>query len=364
MATQLKLLAGTVVLTVIIWVYADQSSHGDYVTQVLVRIVPPSPGDILPVVETTGVRVSGEPSIARVRAQFTGPKAAINRLSSDDRGGNLQFQVRTPEDWTASRHTLSLIDALNRSPDVRERGLYVTAVWPSTVEVSIDHWTTTTFRVQANAGPLAASLAGPIVIRPATVEGRLRQSQLERLGTKEPVVIVPVQEWLREAQGTIGPIAVPLPRTVQDVPVEFVPGQVEFTATLTQRTVQKRLSPIALNVLLNPDLMGQYRVVWADEADRVQSINVRVPVDRAESLLPENVQAFIVISREDAIPKTGGGAATRAQDAESWITRTVQFVFPPGYQEVQIEGPPPAVRIRVVEALSPTAPVARMGTRS
>jgi hypothetical protein len=354
MMTQVKLLAMTVGLTAIIWVYADQSTQGNASTLVTVKLIPANPNDVLPIVHSPGFRAATESGTARVRVDFVGPKAAIRRLTDDERGGALEFQVRIPDDWTSGRRSLNLADALNRTPAVRERGLYAASTSPGTLEVTIDRWTTATFTVQADAGPLVANLSGPIVVQPKSVTGRLRASHLEQLTTTDPVVIVPVQEWLRDAQGKVGPITIPLPRTIRDMPVEFQPGEVAITATLTQKTVSRRLSPIALSVMLNPDMMGQYKVVWGDAGDRIQAIDVRVPPDRAESLTPQNVHAFVAIGREDVAPKTGDGTAPGGSGAEGWVTRTVQFVFPPGYEDVRIEGPSPNVRLKVVEISSPT----------
>jgi len=353
MMTQLKLLLMTVILTAIIWVYADQSSQGNASSLVTIRLVPSNPNDLLPVIESPAARGAGEAGTARIRVDFSGPKSAIRRLTNDERVGTIEFSIRLPEDWTTGRRTLNLADALNRAPQVRERGLYALSTSPGVLDIVMDRWATATFTVQADVGAMAANLAGPVVVQPKTVMGRMRESHLARLGTSDPVVVVPVQEWLRDAQGKIGPIVIPLPRTIRDMPVEFQPSEVVITATLTQKTVSRRLSPIALSVLLNPDMMGQYRILWGDDADRTQAITVRVPPDRAESLSPQDVHAFVIIGREDVAPKTAGTASANGA-GEGWVTRTVQFVFPPGYEDVRIEGPSPSVRLKVVEVSSPT----------
>lgn len=357
MITQVKLLVMTVVLTAIVWVYADQSSQGNVSGLVTVKLIAADPNDLLPIVDSPGSRTDAETGTARIRVDFGGPKAAIRRYSNDERGGTTDFQIRIPDDWTSGRRSLNLTDALNHSSELRERGLHAISTSPATLEVTIDRWTTATFTVQADAGPLAANVSGPIVLQPKTVAGRLRASDLARLATADPVVVVPVQEWLRDAQGKVGPIMIPLPRTIRDIPVEFQPAEVSFSAILTQRTVSRRLSPIALSVMLNPDMMGQYKVIWGDAGDRIQAINVRVPPDRAESLSPQDVHAFVVIGREDIAPKPTDTTGTTGSGTEGWVTRTVQFVFPPGYEDVRIEGPSPNVTLKVVE-ISSAAPAA------
>ena len=48
MKTQLQLIATTIALTVLIWVYADQSGHDSYQTTVLVRYLPPLEPEVDP----------------------------------------------------------------------------------------------------------------------------------------------------------------------------------------------------------------------------------------------------------------------------------------------------------------------------
>ncbi len=350
MMKQVKLLATTAVLTVIIWVCADQASQESATVWVTVRLVAGGAADVVPVIETPGPRAPTDAGTARVRVDLSGPKVAIRQISHDESSSASEYQIQIPDTWTGGHYNLDVVDALNRTRQVRERGLHVTNAYPPSLRILVDRWTTARFAVRADPGPLAASVSGPLDVQPASVAGRIRESFLAKLGPGEPAVVVPVHELLREAQGRTGAVSftVPLPRMVQDMPVEFQPGEVAVTATLTQRTASKRLSRIPVSVMLNPDMIGQYKVVWGDPGDRIQSVDVRVPPDKAETLTAENVRAFVQIGREDVVPGETGAAATQAS-TEGWITRTVQFMFPPGYEDVRVEGPGPSVRLKIVE---------------
>ncbi len=357
MMTQVKLLIATVILTVVIWVFADQASLGTATVWATIRLT--ASGDVVPVVEQSGVGGGTEGGqTARVRLDLAGSKAAIRRLTGEETSGTAEYTIRVPERWLGGQFGLDVVDAMNRVKVMHDRGLHLVSAYPPMIQVFIDPLVTATFTVQPDAGAMAASLAGPATVHPKTVNGRLRESHLTKLGTREPVVVVPIHTLLREAQGKTEPVSfrVPLPRIVQDLPVEFQPGEVTVTATLTQRSVSKRLTRIPLNVLMNPDMMGQYRVIWADDADRVQTIDVRVPPDRAESLSPQSIYAFVAISRDDVAPKAPSSTAPSATGSDGWVTRTVQFVFPPGYEDARIEGAGPTVRLKVVEI--PVTPAA------
>jgi hypothetical protein len=346
--TQLKLLLGTLVLTAIIWVFADLASQDTASPIVAIRFIVPNTPTSVPVVETPGVRVATDPALARVRVTFGGPKVAIQKLNNDVQTGNLEFKVRVPEDDPTGRYALELVDALNQTPDVLDRGIHAISTSPSTVRVLIDQQVTVPFAVEAAPGPSAAKLDGPIVFRPETVKGTLRRSQLAVIGPATPTVVVPVEQWLRDAQGRVGPVTIPLPNTIGDIPVTFAPGQVDMSATIKSQTVLKTLSPIAVVVAINPDLLGRARVIFDDPAERIQSIDVSVPLDRAESLTPEDVFGYIDIRREDVVPEAEA-VAPDGRVVGNWLTRQVRFAFPPGYEDVQIVPPLPEIRLIVVE---------------
>lgn len=354
--TQLRLLAATVVLSLIVWVYADQASQGSYTTIVRLRLIAPADPEAIPVVESATAADSTEPGILRARLTLVGPKAAIQRFTASERGGTVEIKIPLPDGWTDGRHRLDLMEALARCSDLIERGLRATSAAPPAADLLIDRMTSVTFTVEPDLGRQARSIQS-VLVTPKTVRGRLRRSQLPAIGGADnPVVVLPVQDLLRDARESVGPVVLPLPSVVKEVPVEFDPREVEFTATVSNRTVSKKLDRVAVSVLpRNADMLGQFEVKWADSGDRFQTVIVQVPADRAEGLKPEDVTAFVVFASEDAVtevptattPSTGG-----------WITRTVQFAFPPGYEDVRVEGTPPAVRIKVVKAAGVTPAVA------
>jgi len=356
MWTQFKILAATLVLTAIIWVYADQASQGTYNTVVRLKMVAGSDAEALPTILTPTAQASGEVDVAKLRVVLAGPKGAIQRVSGSERGGVLELKLRLPDNWTSGERRLDLMDAMNRSQDLLEKGLHVTSVVPSSIDIMIDRLTTVNFAVEPDLGTYARTGQNP-VIRPASVQGTFRQSLLKQIGPGAPVVLLPVQDVLRDAKGTVGPVMIPLPSTVREVPVDFKLQQVEFSAVLSQKTTMKTLTRVAVSVLpRNSDMIGQYEVKWADTGDRFQTITVQVPTDRAESLKAEDVTAYVVISSDDLTQTPDRPTATGAATG-GWVTRAVQFTFPAGFEEVRLEGTPPTVRLKVVKAAGAAATV-------
>lgn len=348
--TQIKLIASTLVLTAIIWVYADSLSQGSRNVVVLVRLEAANPQEAVPVLVGVAADGMADTDVVRVRAELSGANLAVRRLAGVQM---LDISVRIPEDQTGQQRTLDLVTAINESAEIRERGLRAVTASPQVVDVFVDRWMTVSFTVQPDRGRYAASVPPErILLQPTVVKGRLRESHLKQLGTDTPVVPLRVQELLTDAQDTVGPISVRLPRSVGDIPVTFEPAEVEFSAMLSRKTVLRQLLAIPVGVLVkNSDMLGDYRIEWADAGDRFVDIEVQVPADRAASLVPQSVQAFVVIDKADAVIEAGALASGAA--AARYVRRTVEFVFPPGYEGVQCVGDPPTVQLRVTENAKP-----------
>src|SRR5690606_38100857 len=118
MKTQLQLIATTIALTVLIWVYADQSAYDLYQTTVLVRYTPP-PGAEDPLL----VRVRDEKGelrdALRLEVTFRGPKSAIRRLENDDAAGRFKLSVPLPEELQPGlKPPRDVYEDLTRLPEI------------------------------------------------------------------------------------------------------------------------------------------------------------------------------------------------------------------------------------------------------
>ena len=83
--------------------------------------------------------------------------------------------------------------------------------------------------------------------------------------------------------------------------------------------------------------------------------NSLAAVLRAEGLVPQMVHAFVVVGKDDVVPEAkAAGAGAGATDG--FVQRTVEFVFPPGYEDVRLDGDPPTVKFMVVEITGPAPP--------
>jgi len=133
---------------------------------------------------------------------------------------------------------------------------------------------------------------------------------------------------------------------------------VRVTVRLGKRIVSERITLIPLGVLVEPqDFFNQYQIEWEDETGGhfTQAIDVRMPLEKKGQLKGNMIDAYVTIEDAD-LPKDLPGIPTSGPAKESWIEREIRFVFPAGFEEVRLEGPPRTVKFKVKK--KPPAPAA------
>ena len=366
MKTQLQIIASTIALTVLIWVYADQSVHDTYQTTVVLKYALPSSGDDTFVLRVVGARTEA-PDLVRAEATFRGPKSAIRRLEQDDAAGRFKLTIILNEEpHTGLQPPRDLFSDLSRLPQIRDRGLTVQRVWPQTVQLHIDRYRTVDVPVEIAAGVFEKSLLSKPLVAPEKVKARVLHSTLERVGPLPPLRL-PIEEELQtrseQAGGTASfDVAVRPGATWPVIDATFTPDHVRVTVEMARRTVRERITLIPLRLQIEAQNFGAYQVQWQDQTGGqfMQAINVRVPVEKGGQLKGNMVDAYVPILDSD-LPREVPGVATSRPASESWTEREVHFVFPPGFEDIKIEGPPRTVKFRVVPrpepAPAPAVPV-------
>jgi hypothetical protein len=363
MKTQLQLIASTIALTVLIWVYADQSVHDTYQTTVVVKYaLTAGTGDSY-VLRVVGAR-SEAPDIARAEVTFRGPKSAIRGLEKDDSAGRLKLAViLSDEPHPGLQPPRDLFADLSRLPEIRDRGLTLQRVWPQTIQLHIDRYRSIEVPVEVSAGVFEKSLLSRPIVAPEKVKVRVLQSALERFGPLPPLRLG-IEEELQarsEQAGGMFSFDAPLRSSAgwPGIEATFTPDHVRVTVQMARRTARERITLIPLRLQIEAQNFGDYQVQWQDQTGGqfMQAIDVRVPVEKAGQLKGNMVDAYLPILDSD-LPKELPGVTTTRPASESWIEREVHFVFPPGFEDTKIEGPPRTVKFRVTPRadLAPSTP--------
>lgn len=347
MKPQIQLILATVGLTILIWVYADQQGYKTVQFQIAVT-VNTAPGIVARIEGATAEKA--QTLIVTVVAR--GPNVAIRELPVN-RPPVLEVPIPVAENVGArERRVVDIHDPVAAA--LRERGLQLHNVNPASLTVSFDRLVKRDVEVQIDAGAFHQALAGAVQLQPPVVIATLLASDLADAGSPpESRLVIPIEEELRAQPGeTEFEFVVSLKgKKWQGLDVRWEPETVTIRGRLQQLYTDVELKLIPVRVLLPWDWPSdKYEIQWVDERDRVQKLQLKVPVGKPNVLTNTDVTAFISINDSLIPPEPASpvGTATQPATEPSPFSQPVRFVLPPGFEDVTIVSPPATVKFRIV----------------
>ncbi|GMU24227.1 MAG: hypothetical protein AMXMBFR13_43030 [Phycisphaerae bacterium] len=349
MRLQIRLLLETFALTALIWTYADQAGFESWDGTILVKVS--APQNI--VVRIKGPRGDVQDSIS-LPLKLRGPKSAIRRLEQDRGAGGspLTLTLTIREDLeTQTPHTRDVRDEISRLPAIRDRGLQVADLPVQAITFTLDRYVGVTLDVDTDPGVFTDDLVSKPEIRPRSVVARVLESELQKLGTREPRHVVSIEEAIRTRADESSPtFNVSLGTKWQGIDATFKPEQVRVTVRLAKLYEQQHLTLIPLQVLPPPGTTNcDFEIEYQTDADLVQDIDVRVPIGKTQALINADVWAVLPLEKSD-IPgavQPNRPTASAPAPTEGWTQREIRFIFPQGFEDVRLEGLPRIVKFRV-----------------
>jgi len=350
MKSQIQLILATIGLTILIWVYADQQGYRTVKFPIAIRIA--TLPDYVPRIADAGQESQG---VGLVTVIARGPNSALRELNLS-RPPVFEVTVAVTENvTTGAQRVIDIHDEVVAA--LRQRGLQLLSVNPSSLAVTLDHWEKHTVEVQADTGAFAEALKGSLGIEPPTVTAKILASELQSAaGAVDNRLVLHVEDQLRTqpAQAEFEFLVSLKDKKWQGLKVIWEPDVVRIRGRLQQQYEDFELKLIPLRAMLPWDRpCDKYQIVWADERDRLQKVALKVPVGKPKALTNNDVVAFIAID-ESLIPPQPPGesaalAATQPAAEPSPYSQTVRFVFPEGFEDVKIVSPPSVVKFRVVK---------------
>lgn len=360
MRVTIQLVLSTLLLTVLIWVYADRKGHELYSAKVPVTVSTTDPGGGF----VFRVKQPGsKPDTCVVDIDVRGPKSATRDLDRDVRAGMFRLFIRlsTP---TLGEQKRDLFSELSESPELRERGLTLQSVSPQDVTFEVDRLRTVDVQIEVDPGAFEKELIGKPVVTPETATARVLESKVP--SGKLPPLRLPIDQLiageLEKTSNSNGGSGISLTFPVQlrstwaDVEATFQPPSVQVTVSMKQRTVPELISPIPMRVVrMAHDASSIYQIEWEDKtgAQFTQALNVLLPIEKKGRLKPQDIMALLIIEDED-LPKPLTGVTTQPVTTEGWIDRPIRFVLPPGFEDVKLQEPLPSVKFRVIRKPDPS----------
>lgn len=348
MKPQIQLILATVGLTILIWVYADQQGYKTVKFPVAVTITT-APG-IVPNIDGA----SGETrQTLHVTVIARGPNVAIRELPLN-KPPVLEVTVPITENVSIEEpRVVDIHDAIAAA--LRERALQLLNVNPASITVRFDRLVKLDVEVQVDAGTFHQALAGAVQLEPATVTATVLGSELANAPAPvESRLVIPIEDELRAQPGqTDFQFLVSLKnRKWQGMNVKWGPETVIIRGKLQQLYTDLELKLIPLRIMLPWDWPAdKYEIVWVDDRDRLQKVRLKMPVGKPNVLTNTDVTAFVSID-DSVIPPEPSSLvepATQPAAEPSPFSKTVRFVFPPGFEDVKVVSPPSVVKFRVIK---------------
>lgn len=314
-------------LTLVVWYLADQATLGT-ITRVPVTLIMQAPPGF-----------AATPDREQAFVDLRGPQAALDRIRESVANDALEVVWTPPESLNPARdHQLPTVELLDRLADFR--GVDVTTAAPRTVDVLVDRLESRSVPVVLDTG--AVLIGDDFEIVPPAVEIELPSHVWTRIPAGQRRIVAPLADRLSTlpARRVHRIEGVPLARAIGSITVDrVVPAKVDVTLRPLAASGERTLEEIPVDLRLNRaawDLLveARRRVERVDDTEwTLATLRVAGPNARLNAISALDVTATVELPLE-----------LLASTEEQSIPVTLRL--PEGFGLV---GPPPRVRIRVVE---------------
>jgi len=323
-----------VVVTVLIWVYADLEFTK---TQDIKENV------YLDLQTGPNMALLTENSI-RVALKVQGNANAIEQFERTLKAQNYRLSVDI-SDVRIGLSRMSGEDLLSRSEEFKKSGLSIVPGTIQTQRIELDRMVEETVPVKFEYTG-AKLLAQATHVDPQTVQIRCASRQwadIQKATSNAPVIRTQEVNLRDRAPGKPQSIKVPLLPQIGNVPVELDKTAVTVEFQISHATETKSIK-LYVDLLMpqawgDDDTWEKYKLQKFDPVQWNPEVNVTGSPEALEQLLSrgKDIEAFIKLTDDDKTP------------VDSWITRGVIVLFPPDLNVELAPGKHPEIKFKLVK---------------
>jgi hypothetical protein len=343
-AENARRLVWVVLITALIWVYADMEFTDEMEYSLTVRLTTAKNGSITLVEPTDGPDVVRQREVIdeEIRIRLRGSRGALEQVREEFNDRRWVVDVDVSERFIRDRQRYSLqVDALlNQALELDEEGLVVVSASRESIEVRMEE--RIRLEVPVEFVPTNGTLDGPAVVSPAKVGVVAAASRWEKILTetdRDPV--------LRATYDLSNVTS----DKIETVPAKIIPILAGVSVSPEQPTVEVKLKVqdlterLTLSVIvrvLTPHTWA-YDATWEEyELESTEDFWYRkeITVSGTETSINElkrqqkDLDAYIQLKDDDK--------------DKGYISRPVKLRFPDGV-DVELVGPAPTVSVRMVK---------------
>jgi len=338
--TSLRTLFWVVLVTVLIWIYADMEFTDNVEISGKIHLQPARADEIKLL------------SAETVNVTFTvrGNRGSIDRYRRLLAEQNATIEYTIPDTYGPGPHLIRTAEQiLAVNPEISRAGLSVLTASPAGLEVELD-------RMQLQKLPVVfdhsgAKFASPPVLRPETVNVLVAESKWRQILRATPSGEPALKTTRLDLKGI--PTGERITRTLEIVPsIASVPVQpqtttVEVTFQIEQATGTRTI-PVTVQLLApaawaTDQTWTDYELKRKDDLEWRKQITLAGPKEELQKLRPEDVQAYVPLTEDDKKP------------VASWLTREVVVRWPEGLN-LRLVGDRPSVSFKLVKRVLAPAP--------
>lgn len=343
MWTRIKNISVVVVITMLIWLVADQYVREEQSFRVPVRVVSPTPDRY--------TAIAGPPYQITLNVTMAGPRKHLRRFN-DLLQSKAFFEAAIDETMidetrvsSAIPHSISALDdILRKIKEIKEWHRSIKRVSPRTVSVRIDHFEDIpNVAVEPDYGDLR--VVNPSC-KPDKVSVRLPSFARRQL-LSERVIRPKVESVIRDATTeTETDYQLPLTVSLDADPalgVEITPSEVVLSGVVEALNATVTKGPVQITFSIPDEVQERFTVVAVAGTNFRQNIDVTGPKELLDQLDPRDIRAFVDVMAADM------------DELDREITRPVQYVLPPGFAQPR-DTPPHEITFRLVPRSVATTP--------
>jgi len=317
------------VLTCLIWIYADQENVTSSNEVVSLTVSPQSGSELFVELQ--------EPSTGQLQVTFAGPRFELERFKKDLGKFKPVYFVQ-PEEVKGDTLNKDAAEIINSAIRKNYKGIVVQDVKPAQIKIFVDPMITVPMPVRVRTGATKTDVP---VITPSKVQVTMPRSTYMALYDTEKFLDIDLESELQnKAEDREINEYFSLPTSFAGQDVVTSPPRVKIQLKIKQQSVSKDFPINQVKVMGPPELLAKYRV---DILNPQFTVTLKGPLELISTLKPQSIIAYIQLDPEDMIHTSYFFKPASFKLPEGIKLDTTKMLRPPGvdFKLIDIHVTPP-----------------------
>lgn len=281
-----------VLLTGLIWFFADRADMDSKTISLRLAVQPPSSNYLV---------MSQDPEPLQFDVTFTAPRGVIGDLEKELGARPLSLTYMLDKSDKEARYAklpFESIKVLSQLDGIRKRGMSITSVRPATFSVEIDTMIHRTMQIKPEFGEMVVEAEAP---KPDRIDVILPSKMAEELaGDTLAVDVTRYVDASKPDAWQAGKVELQWPRTSPQAKiVRFEPGTFDIRFKLKDTTTPRTFQSVQVSFSVAPDVLSRYTPAPVEPAEFRPDITVTGPKQLIDNLRKEDIKLAVEVYSSD-----------------------------------------------------------------